>query len=87
MNEGLSTAHQPWRGTTIGSISGGSDLIGPAKQLLALAAEQGATILEFRAIIINESLAQRFGVSIGDSVVVTAEASRSGLIDLIRRLQ
>ena len=66
---------------------GGLDLVGPSRQILALARQQGARTLTFRGVFVNRRLAERFGRQVGDSFEVTVEASRDGLITAARRLQ
>lgn len=72
---------------TIVSRAKGADLLAPAKQILDLAAKQGATKLRFTGTFSNAELAAKFGMRIGDAFDITVDATRSGIIDMLRMLK
>jgi len=71
---------------TILSRAGGRDLVGPAKQVLDLAAQQGAKTLQFRGTFTNGELAAKFGMKAGDAFSFTADATRAGVLNLLKGL-
>jgi hypothetical protein len=70
---------------TIASQTGGRDLVGPTRQLLNFAAERGATRLEFQGIFSNPELAAKFGMKAGDTFNFSVDATRSAVVDLLKR--
>jgi hypothetical protein len=70
---------------TVVSRAGGRDLVGPAKQLLDFATQQGARTLQFRGTFTNPDLAAKFGMKAGDAFSFSAEATRSGILNFLRR--
>jgi RHS repeat-associated protein len=71
---------------TIASGARGRDLLGPARQLLEFAMQQGAQTLRFKGTFSNAELAAQFGKRAGDSFEITVGATRSGILEALRRL-
>ena len=69
------------------SINTGADLIGPVKQILQYAQEQGATTLRFTGKFINQGRAEKFGLDAEDTFDITVDATREGVLNLLKKLQ
>jgi len=69
---------------TIASEHGGRDLVGPMRELLAFAKEQGAKTLTFKGEFINPELARRLGMDADKPFEVVVEATREGLSSALR---
>ena len=62
-------------------------LIGPVKQLLELAKKNKAKFLQLRGSIVDKDLAESLGMQVNDKFKFTVEATREGLLDLMRKLR
>ena len=72
---------------TILSVKKGRDLVGPAKQLLNFAREQGATKLVFKGTFSDAKLAARFGKRTGEAFRIQISATKKSIRQVLKKLR
>jgi len=72
---------------TIQSMRGGMDLVGPMRQMVALAQANGASTITMTGTVVNEALATRLGLTVGSEFAYTVAASSPAILQLLRSLR
>lgn len=69
---------------TIQSVNGGRDLLGPMRQLLQFAKDNGATKLVFEGTFSNPELAAKFGKQAGDDFKFVVGADKESIMTFLK---